>query len=184
MTLDEFKTIVSKRIIACTDLMYGSKNNEYSRNNDKFHNFKRAGSMRNRTPEDALLGMGTKQFVSIFDIVDDIEAGKPVPSQAVIDEKFNDAHNYLFLLEGIIAERRGLSNVEIELEPTGYRYRCDICKTPQSIGDDMFAVKCYSGDVSQNILVCEDCYNKNTIRLYCDSLGLRPVTEIPGDYNG
>ena len=72
------------------------------------HNFKRCAEKRgrgkDRTPEEALLDLAVKHEVSIDDIVEDIKAGI-FPTKELLDEKFNDAHNYLHLLEGLIQER-------------------------------------------------------------------------------
>ncbi len=105
MTTKDFMVIVKKRFETCTILMMGSKDKEYNRNNNKFHNFYRASSIANSTPEKALLGMWMKHIVSILDMVDDIENDKYVYDQGTLNEKMNDNHNYLFLLEGMICER-------------------------------------------------------------------------------
>jgi hypothetical protein len=106
MTLDDFKKIVDNRVKECTTLMYGSKNEEYSRNGDKLHNFKRAGKLTNETPERALLGMWAKHLVSILDMLDDLEREDEV-NFALLNEKMNDNHNYLFLLEALILDQIG-----------------------------------------------------------------------------
>lgn len=105
MKLDDFKELCTKRLEQCTTIMYGIKNQEYSRDDDKFHNFKRAANMLGVTPEQALLSMWSKHLVSVVDIVNDLAAGKLKPEQGVIDKKFNDSINYLLLLEGLITER-------------------------------------------------------------------------------
>lgn len=56
----------------CLELMTGSKNDEYSRCEDKLHNFKRAGIRRDVPPEEALAGMLEKHLVSIEDMIQDI----------------------------------------------------------------------------------------------------------------
>lgn len=107
MKLNDFKALCGRRLDACTALMYGTKNKEYARNDDKLHNFKRAADMIGVTPEQALVGMWTKHLVSILDIVNDLASGAPVPDPNIIGEKFNDSHNYQLMLEALIEERRG-----------------------------------------------------------------------------
>ncbi|MFA5153126.1 MAG: hypothetical protein WC554_11235 [Clostridia bacterium] len=103
MKLDDFKKVVDRRVKKCTSLMYGTKDEEYSRNNDKLHNFKRAAELKREAPERALLGMWVKHLVSILDMIDDL------PTEGIdldlLEEKMNDNHNYLFLLEAIILEK-------------------------------------------------------------------------------
>ena len=84
------------------DLMCGKKNLEYSRNDDKLWNFKRAAMVQGVTPEFALLGMMSKHLVSIIDICQDGE----LPAKELLAEKITDTVNYLILLEAIIEEQR------------------------------------------------------------------------------
>ena len=99
-----FNMIVEKRFKHCQEIFL-PKNNEYSRNDDRLHNFKRAGQLMGTTPEKALLCMMLKHAVSILDIVDDAEKDI-LPKETTMKEKFSDIHNYLYLLEGLIEERR------------------------------------------------------------------------------
>ena len=105
MTEREFMDLVEARHRKRVTLMQ-AKSGEYSRNDDKLHNFYRAAELQGCTPERALQGMWAKHLVSILDIVDDTETYMQLPSQSVIEEKFNDCHNYLDLLEALIKERR------------------------------------------------------------------------------
>ena len=103
MILEDFKILTVERFRACLDLMCGKKNDEYSRNNDKLHNFKVAGRILNQTPEQALVGMWLKHLVSVFDIVDDLPN---LPPDETLNEKITDSINYLVLLEALIKERK------------------------------------------------------------------------------
>jgi len=106
-----------KEIIDRTTTVLSSKSDEYSTESDKLHNFKRAGNMQNCTPEKALVGMATKHFISILDIVDRIEKENqqigiwnilnPIEwlKRKRLEEKIGDAINYLILLEALIKER-------------------------------------------------------------------------------
>ncbi len=103
MTHSDFDLLLEARIRK-TKSVLALKAGEYA-TTDRLHNFKRSGQIRNRTPEDALLGMWTKHVTSLFDIVDDIAIGK-LASVAMVDEKIGDTITYLILLEALIAERR------------------------------------------------------------------------------
>jgi hypothetical protein len=104
MKVPDFEILTDERFTDCKRLMFGPKDREYSREGDKLWNFKRAGMALGISPEEALLGMMSKHLVSILDIAADVVSGK-MPSQATLDEKFSDLHNYFFLLEGLIRER-------------------------------------------------------------------------------
>ncbi len=107
MTPEEFKDFVNGRLNSCLEKLYSSKAVEYSRGNDRLHNFKRAAEMSNSSPEAALWGMLVKHLVSIKDMVDDLNEPKlaNMPDKAVLVEKFDDAINYLLLLNALFEER-------------------------------------------------------------------------------
>ena len=119
MTPEEFKLFVDERLKSCLDKLHGGKAAEYSRNNDRLHNFKRAGEMSNCIPERALWGMLVKQLVSIVDMIDDLgpvaarRDGRFVliPSSEMTTEKFDDAINYFLLLNALIHERQILNRL-------------------------------------------------------------------------
>jgi hypothetical protein len=104
LTIEDFEKLARKRFDYCLNLMIGEKHKEYSRNNDKLHNFKVAGRMKGETPERALIGMEIKQRVSIIDIVNDLDKGE-LPRLEVLAEKISDEINYMVLLEALIKER-------------------------------------------------------------------------------
>jgi len=104
MTIAQFKKLAEKRFAYCLDLMVNAKHKEYSRNDDKLYNFKRAGHILNITPEKALAGMLSKHLVSVLDIADESGMENIVPKK--LDEKISDAINYLVLLEALIKERQ------------------------------------------------------------------------------
>ncbi len=105
MEVDKFMQLAEKRIGACRLLLAGSKNEEYTRDGDKFHNFRVAAALDGETPEQALWGMWKKHIVSVRDMVHDIEAGR-IPTEKTIDDKMTDMINYTLLMEGLIEERR------------------------------------------------------------------------------
>ena len=119
MRHDKFEKILKRRI-ELTKSVLSTKNKEYASDSDKLHNFKRAGAMLNCTPERALIGMATKHFISLLDIIDRIERieqeNKQEPlcitlnpirwlKKKRLEEKIGDSINYLILLEAIIKER-------------------------------------------------------------------------------
>ena len=110
MGIDEFMDWTHSRQKECSRLLAGVKNAEYSRNDDKLHNFKRAGALLGVTPHEALVGMWSKHLVSILDMVNDFAASGKIPSSATIDEKITDAINYLHLLEGLFRESQSVNN--------------------------------------------------------------------------
>ena len=103
MNMEEFDKLLENRIMLLRRIL-SFKSSEYSRNNDKLHNFKRAGQMLNVSPEKALIGMKVKHDISILDIVNDIDNDK-LPSIELLQEKIGDSINYLILLEALIKER-------------------------------------------------------------------------------
>lgn len=78
---------------------------------DRLHNFKVAGRMDDISPEEALWGMYRKHHVLLKDLLDmATKSGDEVLSiklSSLFSEVFNDMHNYLFLLEGLVSERKG-----------------------------------------------------------------------------
>lgn len=101
---DDFAKIVRHRFARCEQVLV-EKGKEYSRNDDRLHNFKVAAAMDGSSPTMSLWGMWKKHLVSIIDMVDDIERGI-IPSEKMVDEKLCDNINYSILFEGLIAEQR------------------------------------------------------------------------------
>lgn len=110
MKLERFNNVVRNRVASCVALLV-PKGEEYTRGGDRLHNFKRAGRVEDESPERALRGMDLKHRVSLMDIVDDLDKGI-LPSQKTLDEKMDDSHNYLLLLEGLIVERMDAANIK------------------------------------------------------------------------
>lgn len=104
MTPEKFNELVERRLKLVGDtLMF--KGQEYAGGrSDRLHNFKRGAQVQDNTPAETLRGYWTKHIVSVFDFIEAMAEGKKLPAPAVLDEKLGDAVNYLFLLEGIIAD--------------------------------------------------------------------------------
>ena len=98
----EFLAEFERQIEKCKKTLF-SKSAQYGRNGNRLHNFFRASSMLGQRPITALRGMLAKHIIALNDIVDDIEAGKPV-KQEYIDEVLGDNINYLFLAAAIFAK--------------------------------------------------------------------------------
>jgi hypothetical protein len=73
------------------------KGKEYTRNDDRMHNFNVAARMRGITREQAIDGMRLKHETSVCDIRNDLATGI-IPSVELVKEKFGDTINY-YLLE-------------------------------------------------------------------------------------
>lgn len=88
--------------------VFANKAKEYADldNDDRMHNFKRAALQRNQTPESALFGMMLKHYICVLDMLDNIDKGKPCPTEEYVEEKLGDLRNYLVLLQVLITERR------------------------------------------------------------------------------
>ena len=105
MNHKKFNWIVQQQLDNCKSLLI-TKGVEYQAGDtDVLHNFKIAGRVRGITPEQALLGMELKHYVSIMDIVNNIET--TLPTLEKLDEKITDEINYLLLLKALIIERYG-----------------------------------------------------------------------------
>jgi len=111
MTLDDFKELTISFIEEnCYNLMFGEKNKEYARGQDKLHNFKKAGRRRGKSPEEALAGMLEKHLTSIDDMVQDLEkefqnGNDPEINLDKWKEKLRDAINYHLLTWALLNER-------------------------------------------------------------------------------
>ena len=103
-TKDFMELVVKPRLEYCKGLLEGTKNIEYTRNDDKFFSFKEAGRIRNKTKWEAIDMMWMKHVVSVFDILNDIQQKNKFPNNYTIQEKFGDMINYLLIMEGMIME--------------------------------------------------------------------------------
>ena len=106
MNSETFNKLVLSRITDCGNVL-GTKNEEYSSDTDRLHNFKKAGRMKGQDPIQALDGMWLKHRVSIDDMIEKMIADPLyVPSPHFIKEKIGDNINYSLLLCGLIEDRR------------------------------------------------------------------------------
>lgn len=103
MNAERFEKLVDNRLAHCRKVLL-EKNEEYSRNNERLHNFKTAARIDDVVPESALWGMMRKHIVSMRDMVADAEKGI-APTTKMLDEKVTDTINYSLLLEALLVER-------------------------------------------------------------------------------
>jgi hypothetical protein len=104
MTEERFDRLVDE-ILDETRSMLIRKGIEYSAASpDRLHNFKQAGKIENRIPEQVLISFMTKHIVSVYDLVDQLSNGS-LAELHVWREKCGDIRNYLILLEALVAER-------------------------------------------------------------------------------
>jgi hypothetical protein len=80
------------------------KGAEYSTDQNKLHNFDRAGSIAGVSRERALDGMLLKHYTSYRDMLDKLDAGQ-IPTDEMIDEKIGDIINYFILFEACVKDR-------------------------------------------------------------------------------
>lgn len=104
MTPEKFNEIVDKRLSKCRETLT-VKAGEYASEQDRLHNFKRAGDMQNISDAEALRGMWAKHLVSVMDIIEQVAAGG-CPEPELWEEKAKDTINYVLLLEGLIEDQR------------------------------------------------------------------------------
>ena len=100
MNVVKFSDLVQDRIKSCIETMR-YKRNEYAEEQDVLRNFRDAGRVAGVPAEKALFGMWLKHLISLMDMID----GKTEYDLAMINEKFIDNHNYLYLLEALLRER-------------------------------------------------------------------------------
>jgi len=99
MNNDNLDFIIKNRIEKCSKLLQ-SKGEHYSRK-DRYSNFYKGAGILGVSPEEACIGYMVKHIESIVTMSQDATKGV-FHSDEAWDEKLNDTHNYLFLLEGLI----------------------------------------------------------------------------------
>lgn len=110
MNTEQFNQTVTERCEKIKNTLT-KKAKEYSKNDDRLHNFNRAAQLSGNIREKALWGMMLKHEISMLDILDDIENGK-LPSREYLDEKLGDFVNYLLLVEASIIDRLNEQDAE------------------------------------------------------------------------
>lgn len=80
------------------------KAKEYTRNNDRLHNFNVGAELENKTREEVLHSFFLKHYISYLDMIEDIRNDK-LPTESYVDEKVGDMINYLILQEASIKQK-------------------------------------------------------------------------------
>lgn len=103
MNSKDFNELVEAR---CSKIKatLASKGKEYSTDDDKLHNFNKAGIRSGQSREKALMGMKLKHEISIDDIILNLDKGI-LPTIEIMDEKIGDIINYFVLLEACLLDR-------------------------------------------------------------------------------
>lgn len=103
MNRKEFEKVLEKRMANITSTLL-IKGREYSRNDNALHNFEIGARVMNVTRERILWGFALKHYISIMDILDDLD-NSIFPTEATVDEKFGDLINYLILCEASVKDK-------------------------------------------------------------------------------
>jgi len=105
MTHKDFEKLVEYVIKERIKGVMRSKSAEYSRGDDKLHNFKRAAEVSGKTPLECLQGMKLKHDVSILDMLNDEATKYGTHSQEKWEEKISDDINYLILMLALLYDK-------------------------------------------------------------------------------
>jgi hypothetical protein len=97
VTKDMFDYFLSNRVDKIKHTL-GVKAKEYARNGDVFHNPNTGSKLTGESREKYIMGLATKQIISVNDIIDDLIVGN-YSTDAHIEEKFGDVINYFILGE-------------------------------------------------------------------------------------
>lgn len=103
MNVTRFNKLVDDTVKQIKEVLV-SKGKEYSKDENKLHNFDVGARMTGESREKVLHGMALKHHISISDIRNDAAKGK-LPTIEMVNEKFGDAINYLILEKACIVDR-------------------------------------------------------------------------------
>ena len=100
MITSKFEKVVNSQFKHCYDVLFEKAQQYNIGTDDRLHAFKVAANFQGITNKQALLGMLTKHFVSLSDMIG-------TDKNCVLDtwdEKITDSINYLLLLKAIVIE--------------------------------------------------------------------------------
>ena len=100
MITAEFEKLVNQQFQHCYNILFEKAKQYNIGTEDRLHAFKVAASFQGITNEQALLGMLTKHFVSLSDMI----RSNNKYSMEMWDEKITDSINYLLLLKALKTE--------------------------------------------------------------------------------
>lgn len=103
MKENDFFKLVDNRLDRIKSVLI-NKGKEYSKVDDKLHNFNVGARITGKLREEVLMGFLLKHQISVNDIIEDIKIGK-LPTKELVEEKLGDCINYHVLLEASIMDR-------------------------------------------------------------------------------
>lgn len=103
MNEEEFEGYVENILDRITDTLI-VKGKEYSRNDDRLHNFNVGAKITETTREQVLDGFFLKHYISYRDMLKDMEGGK-LPTIEYLEEKIGDMLIYLILFEASVKQK-------------------------------------------------------------------------------
>lgn len=103
MNQDKFFKFVDWRVKQIINTLI-EKGEEYSKEDNKLHNFDVGAQMTGKLREEVLLGFVLKHQISLLDIIEDLKEGK-IPKNYLVAEKLGDIINYYILLEASLQDR-------------------------------------------------------------------------------
>ena len=95
----QFDTVLQERLRKIQETLI-EKAKQYQRNDDRYHNFRKAAALTGKTPEQCLWGFALKHIVALDDYINDLP-DKRMP-QEQWDEKNRGYNKLLILLEGLV----------------------------------------------------------------------------------
>jgi len=95
-----YANVIADRLALIEEVM-GSKQKEYVKENNVFHNFEKVAQLNGGTREEALKGMWLKHIVSVLDFIDHPSIDLSIEK---VREKIGDSINYLIILEVMLIE--------------------------------------------------------------------------------
>lgn len=105
MNKKESNKIIKQQLNYCEQLLC-TKSKEYSLEEDRLSTFKTGANLQGLTQKQCLMGMATKHFVSIADMI----KSKKYFDLDKWTEKITDSINYLLLLKVIVEEENNEQN--------------------------------------------------------------------------
>ena len=103
-----FAKLVDTRMKTCRAVLI-AKAKEYASetfNDDRLCQFKEMADFNYEIPERSCWNLAGKHLFSIRNMLFLLQSGEE-PTEEYVAEKLTDLHNYLYLLEGLLADRRG-----------------------------------------------------------------------------
>lgn len=97
-----FESIIENTLLTIKETLI-VKGKEYVRDGNPFHNFEVGARKKNISREKVLDGFALKHFISIEDMVNDLDKGIQ-PKTSAVEEKYNDAIIYLLIQKAMMIE--------------------------------------------------------------------------------